>query len=287
MTSNNKTLLAILVLILIAGGFYFVTHTTPATPTEPTPVVSGLKTTTDSATDISFSYPEKLPYTYISTVDWPPKIQLINKAFTCTPAGSEIVQAGKTESITINGRTYCRTIQSEGAAGSIYTNYAYAFADNNNTIILTFTLRFVQCANYPEPKQTECSAERASFNVEPVVDQIRQSITFGTPINNSVGYVSGHITIGPFCPVEQVGHPCPTPPEAYSSREVVIYQSDGLTVAKTGKIDANGNYKISLSPGNYFAQVSPAGIGPGEKKPFIIKSSQTTVVDFNIDTGIR
>ena len=39
--------------------------------------------------------------------------------------------------------------------------------------------------------------------------------------------------------------------------------------------------------GKYFVQISPAGIGAGEKKPAIVKSFETTVVDFDIDTGIR
>jgi len=34
-------------------------------------------------------------------------------------------------------------------------------------------------------------------------------------------------------------------------------------------------------------QVSPAGIGDGEKKLVIIKQMQVSVVNFDIDTGIR
>ena len=114
-----------------------------------------------------------------------------------------------------------------------------------------------------------------------------------TCINNSssdkiaAGYVSGHVTIGPNCPVEQVGKPCPPPPEAYSSRQAVIYYADGITIRDKTTLDSNGNYKIALGPGNYFAQIQPAGIGPGEKKSFTVISFQTTTVDFNIDTGIR
>ena len=54
-----------------------------------------------------------------------------------------------------------------------------------------------------------------------------------------------------------------------------------------GKIDANGNYNIAISPGNYFVQIAPAGIGEGEKKPATVKAFETTVVNFDIDTGIR
>jgi len=101
------------------------------------------------------------------------------------------------------------------------------------------------------------------------------------------GYVSGHIDIGPFCPVEIEGQTCEVPPEAYTSREVIIYESDQTTINVKGSIDVEGNYRIPLGPGEYFVQINPAGIGEGEKKQVTIKSSETTIVNFNIDTGIR
>lgn len=101
------------------------------------------------------------------------------------------------------------------------------------------------------------------------------------------GYVTGHVSIGPNCPVERIDQPCKTPPEAYSSREVIVYESDGATINKKGSIDKEGNYKIALAPGKYFIQVSPAGIRPGEKIPLTVKSLETTNVNFDIDTGIR
>lgn len=110
------------------------------------------------------------------------------------------------------------------------------------------------------------------------------------PQNSSriaAGYISGNVHIGPFCPVEREDEPCKVPPEAYSSREVVVYLSDKVTVAEKGKLDSNGNYKIAIGPGNYFVQIVPAGIGPGEKKPATVKSFETTIVNFDIDTGIR
>ena len=103
----------------------------------------------------------------------------------------------------------------------------------------------------------------------------------------AAGYVVGRVVIGPFCPVEQVGHPCTVPPEAYSSRKVVVYESNGTTVKERETIDSDGNYKITLGPGVYWLQVDPAGIGPGEKKKVMITSFETSTVDFDIDTGIR
>ncbi|KKR43085.1 hypothetical protein A2356_01960 [Candidatus Nomurabacteria bacterium RIFOXYB1_FULL_39_16] len=107
-------------------------------------------------------------------------------------------------------------------------------------------------------------------------------------IRLAAGYVAGHITFGPNCPgPEKEGEPCVTPPSAYWEREVVVYDSDKVSVNVKGKIDAEGNYKIALGPGNYFVQIVPAGIKAGEKVPVTIKSFETSTVDFNIDTGMR
>lgn len=108
------------------------------------------------------------------------------------------------------------------------------------------------------------------------------------PVPMSFGYVAGQITIGPNCPgPEREGYPCSAPAEAYTSREALAYESDGKTIKQRTHLDTEGNYRMPLPPGNYFLQISPAGIGPGEKKPALIKSNQTTVVNFDIDTGIR
>jgi hypothetical protein len=140
----------------------------------------GWKTYTDNEGGISFDYPETLGTTYIHTVDWPPKVSLNPGPFTCTEAGSETSRAGETKSQTIHGRTYCVTKITEGAAGSTYTQYAYAFADpdigGDQYPILTFSLRFVQCGNYDDPEKTACENERAAFDINSTIDRIAQSL---------------------------------------------------------------------------------------------------------------
>ena len=101
------------------------------------------------------------------------------------------------------------------------------------------------------------------------------------------GFVTGHITIGPICPVESIDHPCVVPPETYTSRNVVVYAPDKTTVIKKTSLNTQGNYTIPLPVGTYWIQIQPAGIGAGEKKKVIIVASQTVTVDFDIDTGIR
>lgn len=136
---------------------------------------------------ITFQYPETLLTTYINTQDWPPQVQVLNEPFNCTEAGSETARAGKTEKRLVDDREYCRTSIVEGAAGSIYTQYAYAFplystgstqADRKRTVILTFTIRATQCDNYDEAERKACEGERETFDLDSVVDRMARSIKF-------------------------------------------------------------------------------------------------------------
>jgi membrane-bound inhibitor of C-type lysozyme len=135
------------------------------------------KTATSSQIGLSFRYPEKLTTEYIHTVNWPPQIQVLDKKFTCNETGVEIAQGGQTVKITVDNREYCVTKSSEGAAGSTYTQYAYTFPKNGQTITLTFTLRTVQCGNYDDPQKTACEQERESFDLDGVVDRIAQTVS--------------------------------------------------------------------------------------------------------------
>lgn len=151
----------------------------PATSPSATPMAhADWKAAVDASAHASFQYPPTIPTKYISLVDWPPKIQVVHEPFACTQAGSQTARAGKTEQKIINGITYCVTTESEGAAGSVYTQYAYAWYKGDATVILTFSLRFVQCANYDQPKQQECQAERDTFTPDTILDQIAQTVTF-------------------------------------------------------------------------------------------------------------
>src|SRR5512142_577313 len=73
------------------------------------------------------------------------------------------------------------------------------------------------------------------------------------PNNQSVvhGTLAGVVTIGPNCPVEQAGQPCPTPPDAYSARKVLVYDAAHVQVLNTVDINSQGLYAIDLLPGKY------------------------------------
>lgn len=131
---------------------------------------------------MSFRYPEKLPAEYISVVDWPPVVRNIDEPFSCSDSGSEIDRAGISETRIINDHTYCVTRESEGAAGSVYTNYAYETVKSNETIVLTFSTRSVQCLNYDDPEQTKCIKERGEFNIDIIADKMMSSLLIGNNI---------------------------------------------------------------------------------------------------------
>lgn len=112
---------------------------------------------------------------YMSPLDWPPKVNIDNKPFSCTEAGTPESGAGRTQKMIINDHTYCVTKEAQGAAGSIYTQYAYARAKGSKTEIFTFSIRRVQCGNYPEPEKSTCETERRAFNEDTFMDQYIQT----------------------------------------------------------------------------------------------------------------
>lgn len=132
----------------------------------------------DPKRGIAFRYPRDLGTEYIHTVDWPPQVRLEEGPFTCERSGTETERAGLTEPKRINGRTYCVSRVTEGAAGSVYTMYAYATPAGNAVLVLTFSLRAVQCGNYDEERRAECESERAAFSVDSTIDKVVQSIEF-------------------------------------------------------------------------------------------------------------
>lgn len=132
-----------------------------------------LSTSTPSAT---IKYPASLSTAYLTPTDWPPSVNVTDEKFSCTEGGEATARAGQTEARKINGRDYCVTAVTEGAAGSIYTEYAYAFPREDQTVILTFSVRAPQCGNYNEPERAACTKEQNDFNLDDLVDRIAESL---------------------------------------------------------------------------------------------------------------
>lgn len=104
-----------------------------------------------------------------------------------------------------------------------------------------------------------------------------------------LGILEGKVTIGPICPVEQEGVPCPVPPEAYAARKIVVRDSRGSRVIKTVSIDSQGLYQVSLSPDTYIIDINRIGIDSSKDVPKTVRiaAGQTLILSIDIDTGIR
>ncbi|MDB5260627.1 MAG: hypothetical protein JWN37_858 [Candidatus Nomurabacteria bacterium] len=210
-SKQNKSLIVpivVILLIIVVGGLAWSQYVSKSNDNEPTACTTEAKICPDGSSvgrggpmcefaecpqldtsswgtssssdelSLTFKYPKSISTPYIIQTDWPPILQATDEVFDCTEAGSETASGGITKVQLINGHTYCVTKRSEGAAGSMYTMYAYTFPYNPKEVALTFTfsLRFIQCGNYDEPNKTTCENERATFDIGKIVDQMVQTI---------------------------------------------------------------------------------------------------------------
>jgi hypothetical protein len=134
---------------------------------------SSTKTFADAKQKVSFDYVDNFYAkgnltNYIHPVEWPPQIAVTSGAFTCQAIEKKM----------IDGKTFCVTIASEGAAGSVYTTYTYKTRIDSKNVALTFILRMAQCANYDEPKASECEQEKKNFNVDTTMSTVFSTVKF-------------------------------------------------------------------------------------------------------------
>lgn len=189
MNETRKTLIFFIVVLLIAAAalFYFLNNQKDIGNPAKNPGDNNPATTTansyptgweakDTST-YSFAYPPSVGGKYAEVLDWPPAVAVTDVPYSCTTAGEATARAGRTESISINGHAYCRTTESEGAAGSVYVQYAYAFPRDNKTVILTWSTRLVQCANYDTEEQNACVEAQNQFDADALIDGVAETLT--------------------------------------------------------------------------------------------------------------
>lgn len=133
---------------------------------------------TPNAQGIRFMYPRLLPTTYIGGAEWPPILERTADAYECTegPITAADGPLKTVERRMVADREYCATTTDEGAAGSTYRTFEYAFEFGGATYRAMFTLRYPQCANYDEPQRSLCTSEQQSFDLDGLIDRIANSI---------------------------------------------------------------------------------------------------------------
>jgi hypothetical protein len=105
-----------------------------------------------------------------------------------------------------------------------------------------------------------------------------------------VGYLEGHVDIGPLLPVERVGAPRPSPPPAAcTARGLVVLAPDGQTEVTRFAFQPDCTYRVALPAGSYQVQLQGQGVDHSPDLPTTatIVGAQTMRLDLSIDTGIR
>lgn len=103
------------------------------------------------------------------------------------------------------------------------------------------------------------------------------------------GRLAGTVTIGPNCPGPVTTAPCPTPPDAYKARKILVYNEAKSSLLHTVDIDSQGAYFIDLPPAKYTIDLkgSAADRTGDLPKTVEIHANSVTRLDVDIDTGLR
>jgi hypothetical protein len=104
------------------------------------------------------------------------------------------------------------------------------------------------------------------------------------------GRLSGTVMIGPNCPGPSTTADCPTPPDAYAARKILVYNAAKTTLLHTVDIDSRGLYTILLVPATYVIDLKTSSAADRTSElpaNVTIEANATNVVNVNIDTGIR
>lgn len=130
-----------------------------------------------STTEYSISYPADSGLEYVELADWPPQVSFENESFSCAEGGDEENAGGRTETVSVGGNDYCRTVSSEGAAGSVYQSYQYSYSVGDETVAyINFGVRYPQCQNYEGDEADECEDEQMDFDPDEFIDEVVSTI---------------------------------------------------------------------------------------------------------------
>lgn len=105
------------------------------------------------------------------------------------------------------------------------------------------------------------------------------------------GILEGNISIGPLCPVQTIppGPDCLPTADTYKAYPVGVYTSDGKQKITDLNPSLDGTFSSELPPGNYLVVLEKTQNIGGSNLPLevSITSQDKTLVNINIDTGIR
>lgn len=155
MNKQKASIIGLVVIAVIVGGFWYAKNKNIALPKQNIEVPPNLY------------YDTTWTSTYITAETWPPVVTFEAGQFSCVESGDVVMPQGKTTQKSIDGKPYCVTVSSEGAAGSVYLTYTYKTLGGDGIVAqATFTIKEVQCVNYDDPEKTACQTERDLFDID-------------------------------------------------------------------------------------------------------------------------
>jgi hypothetical protein len=127
--------------------------------------------TNDSRSNETPQRGDDIELTYVHPVQWPPMLTSEDVTELTCAVGEDQARGYKTEFVEGGGMQFCRTISTEGAAGSVYYSYSYKFSSGSSTAVqnITFGVRMPQCENYDSPEKEQCIEEQKNFNPDAIV----------------------------------------------------------------------------------------------------------------------
>ena len=110
--------------------------------------------------------------------------------------------------------------------------------------------------------------------------------------NLKPGILDGIISIGPICPIEKIppDPACLPTAETFKAYPVGVYAANGVSKILQLMPAIDGTFSSELPPGDYIVKLisTQKNIGGGNLPAEIsITSQEKTILDINIDTGIR
>jgi hypothetical protein len=150
--------------------------------------VTGVKYLYTEEKDLESNLPDSFKANYISFQDYSLNVFEVeeysklefwveNGEIECNETSLESSLSLRISKKDINGQKYCIGAFSEGAAGSVYTQYTYITVIGDNVYLVQFVARYPNCSNYPEEENNKCKTERESFNLDVLVDQEIEKMT--------------------------------------------------------------------------------------------------------------
>jgi hypothetical protein len=94
--------------------------------------------------------------------------------------------------------------------------------------------------------------------------------------------IRGLARVGPTCPVEQAGNPCPDRPLATELQ--VVRGTDVVATVRSGE---DGGFRVALDPGSYTIRSARPGLPRLRPVEVTVRPHAFTSVTLTFDSGIR